>query len=347
MRFMKSTRQIFLINGKEENVRKVLSELRGFKAITVVDGKVTIGQIKKIFANNKSIVCRELDEENFILQFAPVSVIATDTSLCATNNIINTNHNIVRQFMEIALEHNIDIGDYVSNSNSLGPSKADCIFCKLLSGNPIHEQKSLYESNHFLVVPGSGGFIDGYLMILPKKHIMSCAELNPEQMEEIRNVISDIKFILKSIYHNEILIWENGSGTDGKGKPKTSIVHAHIHACPCSDKLNILKTIKLTGVSLTHIKSFELSSYIKNSYLLVIDFDNQFYISSDTKLYIPRQYIRQLLALNLGISGELWDWRCFPFWDNVDKTSQVFLQYVKNNYDNLSPRIQKATRNFI
>ena len=344
---MKLTKQIFLITGADALVRQTLEEIKGFKAVTVINGKISDDIIKEVFANNKSIVCRGFEENNFILQFAPITIFASEGIITTSTNVIDVRYNIVRQFMEIANKYSIDIGDHKSNTTLDGPSKSDCIFCKLLSGHPVHHQPSLYETQNFLVVPGSGSFIHGYLMILPKDHIMSCAELTLEQLNELYDVISDIKFILKSIFHNEVLIWENGSGTGGKGKPKTSIVHAHIHACPCSDTLDILEATRLTGVPLNPIKKSDLSKYASNPYLLVINFNNNWYISSDPNLYIPRQYIRQLLAKELNIIGDVWDWRLYPFWNNVEKTAQIILEFLRDNFDNLSPRIQKATEKFI
>ena len=78
-----------------------------------------------------------------------------------------------------------------------------------------------------------------------------------------------------------------------------------------------------------------------------MDYDGSWHISNDTNLYIPRQYVRQLIALEHNINGDLWNWREFPFWDNVAKTGNSFIDFVKINYEMLSPRIQKATQKFI
>lgn len=341
---MKSTKRIFLLEGKKENLKKCFDLIEGFKAVTVVRGIATVKQIKEVFANNKNLVCEGLEDSKFANLFNLIRIYVTDAGFVA-NNSINVSDNIVRQFMEIATRENIDIGDHISNATADGPSQADCLFCKLLAGHPVHEQASLYETENFLVVPGSGGFIDGYLMILPKAHIMSCAELDDEQMEELKGVISDVKFILKSIYGKEVLVWENGSGSGGKGKPKTSIVHAHVHACPSA--VDILEVTKTTGVPLNHIEQSELQGYDKNSYLFIIDYDGEWYISSDPKLYIPRQYIRQILALGAYIDGNVWDWRRYPFWNNVEKSGETFLQFVREKFDTLSPRIQRATEKFL
>lgn len=345
---MKTTRQIFVVSGNDSVVRTIFNEVGGFKAVSIVDGIATADDIKKIFSKNKNVVCRGISSNSIVVQLTPIyiaGISGKDLSF-PLGNVVNIQNNIVLQFIEIASRYNVDIGDHKSNSTGKeGPSKADCLFCKLLAGKPVHYQASLYESENFLVVPGSGAFIDGYLMILPKSHIMSCAELNSEILLEMDEVIQDVKFLLRAIYHKDILIWENGSGSGGHGKPKTSIVHAHIHACPCS--LDILQITKLTGITLEHITKNELQNFSEDSYLFVINYDNKWYMCCDKELYIPRQYVRQLIALEQNITNDLWDWRQYPFWSNVNRTANTILDYVRDNYDYLPARIQKATRKFI
>lgn len=351
---MKETRRVFSVSGSESVVRTVLENLVGFKAVTVLfSGEAALDSLSKVFRNNKSIVCTA--DAPFLPRFFPssldvIEIFATDSSrtIFGADNIININDNIIRQFIEIAERYNVDIGDHVSNSadaSAKNSVKSDCLFCRLLEGNPLHEQASLYESDNFLVIPGSGAFLDGYIMILPKAHVMSCAELNDNQRLEMLEVIEDVKFILKSIYHMDILVWENGSGSGGKGKPSTSIVHAHIHACP--SQFNVLETTYAKGIPVHPISFEDLPKYEENSYLLIMDYDGSWHISNDINLYIPRQYVRQLIALEHNINGDLWNWREFPFWDNVAKTGNSFIDFVKINYEMLSPRIQKATQKFI
>ena len=344
---MKATRKVFSVKGEDSIVRAVLNGLIGFKAVTVLSDIITPDVMDQVFANNKSLVCRADNIPYSVLNTDVVNVLATDseTMIFGVKNIINVNGNIVRQFMEIADEYDIDIGDHVSNESDKNPLQSDCLFCKLLAGKPVHEQASLYESENFLVIPGSGAFLDGYMMILPKSHVMSCAELDYKQRMEMLQVIDDVKYILRNIYRKNILVWENGSGLDGRGKPKTSIVHAHIHVCPST--LNVLETTKATGIKIHPIDFENLPDYKRNSYLLIMDYDENWYISYNPNMYIPRQYVRQMIALEHNINSELWNWRRFPFWDNVEKTGNTFLDYVKNNYGELSTRIKKATRKFI
>ena len=344
---MKKTRRIFALKGNEIDIQKVLNNLIGFKAITVFSNEITVAHILEVFNNNKSVVCKDNDlfhnkKSNYVIE---LSIIDSKWIIFNKKNVINVNKNIIQQFKKIADSYNIDTGDYISNISSEKISNSKCLFCELLNGKPIHEQASLYESENFLVIPGSGAFINGYLLILPKLHIMSCSELSDKLRQELFCVIEDVKFILNSIYKKNVLIWENGSGIGGKGKSKTSIVHAHIHVCPSN--LNIQKIKKTAEIPFFSIKKQDLPKYKKNSYLLVLEHGDNLHICYNHNFYIPRQFIRQLIAIENNNKGEIWNWRKFPFWNNVKKNGDVFLEFIGKNFDNLSPRIQRATEKLI
>ena len=344
---MKKTRRIFTLKGNENDIQKVLNSLIGFKAITVLSNEITIENILEVFNNNKSVVCKDNDifhhkKNNYVIEIFTTTL---EAIMFNKKNVINVNKNIIHQFKKIADSYDIDIGDHISNISSKTSSEFECLFCRLINGKPVHEQAILYESENFLVIPGSGAFVDGYLLILPKLHIMSCSDLSYNLRQELFCVIEDVKFILNSIYKKNILIWENGSGIGGIGKSKTSIVHAHIHVCPSN--LNIEEIKKAAKIPFFPIKREELQKYKKNSYLLVLDHNDNWHICYNKNFYIPRQYVRQLIAVEHNKKGEIWNWRKYPFWNNVKKNGDVFLNFIEKNFDNISPRIQKATEELI
>ena len=90
-------------------------------------------------------------------------------------------------------------------------------------------------------MPSIGQFINGYLLIIPKAHVMSMAEFSKELIDEFNIVLEDVIAILKLTYNfSDILVWENGTGNSGKGKAKDSVVHCHVHVAP-----SLLLQIKL------------------------------------------------------------------------------------------------------
>ena len=51
----------------------------------------------------------------------------------------------------------------------------NCVFCNIDKSRP--ENTIIEESDNFIVLPTIGALVDGYLMIVSKKHINSMSEL--------------------------------------------------------------------------------------------------------------------------------------------------------------------------
>lgn len=346
---MKNTRKLFVLSGEPQMVCAVLKHL-DFKGATRFEGTPTAEQIRMVFNNNKSVICSNIPNE-----FRPNAIniivgnsnsINIDTAGCY---FIDIDGDIISQFEEIANKNNADIGDHRKNSSGLNgaPSIKDCAYCGYISNNfydnKHHINRAIYKSENFFVMPTLGEFITGYLLIIPNEHIMSNAELSATLQKEFFFVLDDILYILELTYHTPyFLIWENGTGNSGKGKAKDSVVHSHVHVAP--SKLTASKIEKLSHFNFTRISKDELSLYGNHSYLLIRDTENCWFINSNPELYIPRQYVRQLLAEEHGIEGEAWNWRTHPFSELILQTLEDIESALKSHWDELPERIQKNTR---
>ena len=219
----------------------------------------------------------------------------------------------------------------------------DCVYCKDFSSGC---SRIVYESQHFLVVPTVGEFITGYLLIIPKRHTMSLAEFTEVEFSEFLQVLDDVRYILDLTYKtSDFLIFENGTGKSGKGKAKDSIVHAHIHIAP--SRLTVNKIKDISGFHFDTIKYDEIPQFANHSYLLIKDFDDSWAISSNPNLYIPRQYIRQLLAEEHEITGNQWNWREYPFYELITQTKQEISTALNNHSMYLPLRIASRTKNHL
>lgn len=340
---MKTTRHAFCFEGRYEDSKElVLQQVSGFKAVSRLD-EVTRENVSEIFTSNKSVVC----SDSAIRSITSTTVIGVDAPSYKYNITTNCSPEEIRQqFMKIAEDCNVDIGDHRSNATKEGPSQKpqDCVFCRFLSGNPDVYQPSMYESENFVMMANTGHFTPGSLLIIPKKHIMSCAELNKDQLTELLGVIDDCKYLLREIYGMDTLLWENGSGCGGHGKDKSSIVHAHIHMNPCD--MDILTVSASKGITPKKIPYDDLPKYQEESYLLIQDYDLQWYIVSNPNLYIPRQYVRQLVAEHIGLPGDLWNWRKYMFLDEVAKTTETIHDYLTSHKNTLPARIADRTKHF-
>ncbi len=342
---MKRTRNLFLLRGQKEFFPQVIRKVQ-FKGLTTFTHEITVSDIVEVFNNNKSILCTNVPPE---YQFKVIEIpVLTDVNhdSDSSDSIILSKEKIANQFQAIADKHNCDIGDHVSNSSGLNgaPNIEDCGYCKFWH-KKIYDISLpilvVYQSEHFFVFPTLGEFITGYLLIIPKEHVMSIAELDSSIRDEFLTVLEDVTTILKLTYQTDsILAWENGTGNSGRGKAKDSIVHAHVHVAPST--LTATKVQEISAFPFKKVSIHTLSDYGKHSYLLIKSAKEcDWKISSDPALYIPRQYIRQLIAEEYKIPDEQWNWREYPFSLLRYRTVMDIHQAMRRNWNILSDRIKK------
>lgn len=343
---MKQTRRVFLLYGKENEVRYVLDILNHYEATVALYDENT-SEIDYVLACNKNvaIISSVLPEEDIENGIIPIFIGIYDE-----NNVIipQMEEEIREQFEEIAENYDVDIGDYIPDGKIKQPTKKDCILCKIYNGknNPTKKPMDMviYESDNFYVCPAKGAMVEGYVMICPKEHIFSCAALPKEQRTEFLDVINDIKYLLKEIFNNDILMFEHGSGEAGKCKHEKSIVHAHLHVLPTNIKMT---EEQMKQISMKKISYEELYQYDKVPYFWYVESEEKMGITADPEIYIPRQYARQILAEELGIKGELWNWRKNDFKGKINDTLMDIAEYLKKNHFRLPLRIRERTSAFL
>lgn len=348
---MKKTRNLFLLVGSPEDIMSALEAIQ-FK------GLITNGYwhpllpefVEKVFDCNKSVVGSHDDFVGKIPEDAIViNVVPTARShVCSARQTIylGDTETIAKQFEKIADSLGLDIGDHKSNSSGStdGPTKKDCAYCQYLDGHVQKNERTVYRSENFFVIPTLGQFITGYLLIIPYQHIMSNGELSREHLEEFQIVLSDIEYILKLAYPDAkgILVWENGSGTSGKGKAKDSLVHSHVHVAPSGLTADEIKD--MAGFHFDELGIMDLPKFKEHSYLLMRCPDKEkWLINNDPKVYIPRQYVRQLIAEEYNIPGDAWNWRTHPFEEKMHETIRDISSALQENLSELPERIRNNT----
>ena len=348
---MKRTRNLFLLKGAKEALSHVFQEVR-FKGLTSFTHEITVLDIVEVFNNNKSVLCVNVPPE---YQFKVIEIpVLTDVNhdSDSSDSIILSKGNIADQFQEIADKHNCDIGDHVTNSSGLNgaPNVEDCGYCRFWH-QKVYDidlpKLVVYQSEHFFVLPTLGEFITGYLLIIPIDHVMSLAELDFFVRQEFLDVLNDITTILNLTYQPKgILVWENGTGNSGRGKAKDSIVHAHVHVAPST--LTATKVQEISAFPFKKVSIHTLSDYGNHSYLLIKSAKEcDWKISSDPALYIPRQYIRQLIAEEYQIPDEQWNWREYPYTELRFRTALDIYEAMRKNWSTLPERIRNNIHVFM
>ena len=118
-------------------------------------------------------------------------------------------------------------------------SKIECPFCKEQNNredNPINKNRVIAETNSLIVLPTTGGFVDNYQLIVPKKHLNCFGELTKEELKELKFLLQWQKYINSEFFNSKTSMFEHGAliPHDTSGK---SIVHAHLHVFPNNETL--------------------------------------------------------------------------------------------------------------
>ncbi len=201
----------------------------------------------------------------------------------------------------------------------------------------------LYESENFFVKIEYGCMTKGMLMICPKEHYMSAARIPDEHMAEYEQVKRDIEFLLKAVYGNKtVIFFEHGASPNGISSHERSIVHAHTHVAwgiVFDDKYKDMVCLQEVK-DIRMLRDTKYFSYQEGS-------DGKLLAVWDPKVYVQRQYPRQVIGLKLGIPNEETNWRKKAFMENIVATFDDFHKYLKDNQEFLCERIVKATEGFV
>ena len=131
--------------------------------------------------------------------------------------------------------------------------------------------------------------------------------------------------------------------TYGKGKAKDSVVHSHVHVALSDLTSHDIKA--LSGFDFEEIELKDLALYKSHSYLLVKNPDNEkWIINNNPEVYIPRQYVRQLIAEEYGIQGEAWNWRTHPFVENAHQCAEDIKNAVEADWTSVPPRVKQRVK---
>lgn len=272
------TRNKVLLITKSTAVAKFV---RSFEAVEEIND---ISQTSRVWENNKTPVILGAANVNCPAIYLPEEGFVDD-----------------KAFIEFSHENGFECGEMITGIK-YDSNQERCILCELasLKGMPTTMETYnrvvdkevdciIYSSPHFYVTSELGALKQGYLMIVPKQHILSVAQFYPALMIEYNQVCKDLEYVLKGAYPEAsgVTFMEHGSGPSGITSHKKSIVHAHTHVVTdfqLSDhhkrmvKLEPIDDITLANK--THYFSYQEGS------------DGQLMICMDNNVYVQRQFPR-------------------------------------------------------
>ena len=189
---------------------------------------------------------------------------------------------------------------------------SNCPFCKLDKSNIVNT--IIEESANFLILPTKGSLCDGYVLIVPKKHINSMNELSNECKQELISLIEQYREKFRSIYGKFPLLFEHGSSNIDMDSSSSSIKHAHIHIV--NHKFHSENKI-IDELNLQKVDTEKFFEFRNKNYISYISNDNKFYITYDFKPV--SQQMRIYIAEDLRITNNF-NWRQDNFEENIIST---------------------------
>lgn len=191
----------------------------------------------------------------------------------------------------------------------------NCPFCNI-DKTKIYNTV-LEKTKNFIVTPTLGSLVDGYIILVTKKHLHNMNELKTKT--EYLILIEKYRNLFKEIYGKYPIVFEHG--TFSFTKTSSSIVHAHTHIV----KHNFIDEKEI--IHKLNLKEIKDVTKENKSYILYYSPNNTKYISYNFEP--TSQLMRLQIAKDLKIEGK-YDWKKHCFTENVKKTINKINNKQKN-----------------
>ena len=188
--------------------------------------------------------------------------------------------------------------------------------------------RELLASKSFVVVPSLGALVPGWLLVVPRRPIVSLRDLNSEEREEFGDLLIKVKDAL-GVFSGDVFAFEHGS--DHRGSVMgCGVDHAHLHLVPLQ--------FDLVDSAMSHFDA-DVSWTIKPEFLLTDLPSSGEYMSvwrvntrQGAVATVARpisQWMRRVIAGKLGMQAD-WDYRASPQLRNIEQTVQTILPWTSS-----------------
>jgi ATP adenylyltransferase len=196
----------------------------------------------------------------------------------------------------------------------------DCCLCTNLASDDRQPwDRPIFESTNFVALPSLGSLVEGWLLLVPKQHVIATGALDGKLADELQQVKSIVAAQLRDQYGGEVCVFEHGPSTN-KRPVGCSVDHAHLHAVPLNFNLAEAAVPFLPDSASWRpatADSCRAAFQAGQDYLYVEQPIGTAYIA--THDMFGSQILRKAVATRLGIPGE-YSWREYPQLDVVART---------------------------
>lgn len=100
-----------------------------------------------------------------------------------------------------------------------------CVFCSHDTTQPHHE---IFEENGVYLTVPAYAYIDGHLMVIPRRHLKSVKELTPSEWETMRKMFYLAKKLIRDVHgvKGMQIVQKDGAAA------QSTVEHIHFHCVP-------------------------------------------------------------------------------------------------------------------
>ena len=221
----------------------------------------------------------------------------------------------------VTMNHRVSVQSRSRPSEPL--ERANCRFCRALTGgeNGIWTDVPIYETDGFVVTPSLGALVEGWLLVLPREHVVNTSRIAANLRQEFTAIVDRTVAIVADEF-GPVTLFEHGPSYDGS-RLGCGVDHAHLHVVPLSFNLENVVLSKPDGpewvARACHIA--ELPAQSKDYLALSSSGQRTLLAHPDVEL---SQFFRRRIAETLGRPAQ-YDYRSYPFLESVAATRHRLL----------------------
>ena len=179
--------------------------------------------------------------------------------------------------------------------------------------------RQIAKSTSFVAIPSWGSIVPGWVLIVPRRKVISSAAMTAQETEEFFEFREEIVQLIASKFWYPT-VFEHGAGAKGS-LMGCGVDQAHIHIVPLA--FDLIEAVRADTQSKIEWQDFDderrVYSLLRTGqdYMIITPPSGNPIVS--TRFTPITQYIRKVIATHTGF-GDCWDYRSYSFDDNVRET---------------------------
>ncbi len=211
----------------------------------------------------------------------------------------------------------------VPRRDSLHPVSS-CRFCGYLEegADSFAQWAIIAETEHLVAVPSVGPLLPGWLLVIPKEHVLSFGAVDADTLAVL---MADLHKIAErwGASFGPLTWFEHGPAED-QSSVGCGIDHAHMHLVP-TDQLDLLAAAHelFPHIAFQEVSGLEAATSavaLGDPYLYLRTGDGHSWLAASRD--IPSQAFRRVIAHQQGRPDE-YDWKAFPRDDALEATLKM------------------------